>query len=148
MCVIGPGALTCQIAHERPFSAGSERTCYDHLMLNTSMLLSSRWPAKALAGIIAFSLGLAFTSPALAQGRDGWRMPGDQLAPSSPRDGVRSGRQVPLGEVVGQLRQRYGGEMVNADQQGDPPVYYVRWKTSDGRLVDVQVDARTGEVMR
>lgn len=75
-------------------------------------------------------------------------MPADQLAPNSPRDGVRSGRQVPLGEVVGQLRQRYGGEMINADQQGDPPVYRVRWKTGDGRLIDLQVDARTGEVMR
>lgn len=109
---------------------------------------SSRRPASMLLGLLALISGLGLASPALAQNGGRWRMPADQLAPNSPRDGVRAGRQVPLGEVVGQLRQRYGGEMINADQQGEPPVYRVRWKTGDGRLVDLQVDARTGEVMR
>ncbi len=118
------------------------------LMIKTSPLAFVDWPKLAACGALLVITVFGAAGPAFAQGGEGWRMPADQLAPSSPRDGVRSGRQVPLGEVVGQLRQRYGGEMVNADQQGDPPVYRVRWKTGDGRLVDVQVDARTGAVMR
>ena len=130
-------------------SAPVQRLCAKpSFMIKSSPFALRNWPKLAVCGGLLIIAAFGASGPAFAQGGERWRMPADQLAPSSPRDGVRSGRQVPLGEVIGQLRQRYGGEMVNADQQGDPPVYRVRWKTGDGRLVDVQVDARTGAVMR
>lgn len=133
------------IRHSAPVQRQRAKTLR---MIKPSPVASVNWPKRAASCALLVIAALGAAGPAFAQGGDRWRMPADQLAPSSPRDGVRSGRQVPLGEVIGQLRQRYGGEMVNADQQGDPPVYRVRWKTRDGRLVDVQVDARTGAVMR
>lgn len=79
-----------------------------------------------------------------AQGRRSPFQP-DQLAPSQPRDAVREGRQVPLSSIVARLRRQYGGELLDANQVGD--TYRIRWKTAEGRLLDLRVDAQTGAIV-
>lgn len=70
----------------------------------------------------------------------------DQLAPDSARQEVREGRRLPLGELFQRLRARYGGSQVDVlEDRG--ATYLIRWKTGDGRVMDLLVDARTGAVI-
>jgi hypothetical protein len=70
-----------------------------------------------------------------------------QLAPSSARDDVREGRRLSLGEIYQRLRARFGGDAVDVlEDRGDS--YVIRWKTRDGDVRDVVVDARSGQVLR
>jgi len=92
-------------------------------------------------------LALATLSPDLAeaQGQRNNPFQPDQLAPSQPRDAVREGRQMPLSAIVARLRRQFGGELLDANQVGD--VYRIRWKTAEGRLLDLSVDAQTGAIV-
>lgn len=70
----------------------------------------------------------------------------DNLAPERPREQVREGRRVSMGEVFQRLRARYGGSQVDVlEDRGS--IYVIRWKTGEGRVIDLTVDARTGDVV-
>ena len=70
-----------------------------------------------------------------------------QLAPDRAREDVREGRRLSLGEIYQRLRARFGGDAVDVlEDRGD--VYVIRWKTRDGQVRDVAVDARSGQVLR
>lgn len=70
-----------------------------------------------------------------------------QLAPDRAREDVREGRRLSLGEIYQRLRARFGGDAVDVlEDRGD--IYVIRWKTRDGQVRDVAVDARSGQVLR
>jgi len=98
---------------------------------------------KLKAAFLAVSVALAsVATPAAAQS-----FRPDQLAPERPRDQVREGRRMPLSEVFQRLRARYGGSQVDVLEDSGA-VYVIRWKTGDGRVLDLTVDARSGAVLR
>ena len=78
--------------------------------------------------------------PVLGAGR------GDQ---DQARDGVKSGRQVPLSRVLGMLSSRYPGRHLNTSMsdQGGRAAYFVQWQMADGRVVVFVVDAESGQVI-
>ena len=78
--------------------------------------------------------------PVLGAGR------GDQ---DQAREGVKSGRQVPLSRVLAMLSSRYPGRHLNTSMgdQGGRAAYFVQWQTADGRVVVFVVDAESGQVI-
>lgn len=97
----------------------------------------------ACALILACSGG----GPALARPAAGEAALFAQLAPDRARDDVREGRRLSLGEIYQRLRGRFGGDAVDVlEDRGD--LYVIRWKTRDGQVRDVVVDARSGQVLR
>ena len=78
--------------------------------------------------------------PVLGAGR------GDQ---DQARQGVKSGRQVPLSRVLAMLGQRYPGRHLNTSMgdQGGRAAYFVQWQMADGRGVVFVVDAESGQVI-
>lgn len=71
---------------------------------------------------------------------------GDQ---DQAREGVRSGRQVPLSRVLDMLRSRYPGRHLNTTQgeAGGRSAYFVQWQMENGRVVVFVVDAESGQVI-
>ncbi len=67
--------------------------------------------------------------------------PGNQWAPP----GERQEREVPLGSILRDLRQRYGGQQLDTSKSGDR--YIIQWLTQDGRRLTIEVDAATGRVI-
>ncbi len=85
----------------------------------------------------------ATTSPALAQrGRGG----GGNDSPFSqwdrPREDRQPQREVSLSDVLRDLRARYGGQHLDARRVGE--YYIIAWMTSDGRRLNIRVNAATG----
>jgi len=70
---------------------------------------------------------------------------GQNWSPDQARDGVRQGRLRPLSDIKAELQARHGGELLGASlvNEGDRPVYLIRWRTGDGRLLDLRIDARS-----
>ncbi|HBB56187.1 MAG TPA: hypothetical protein DCZ49_08390 [Hyphomonadaceae bacterium] len=56
---------------------------------------------------------------------------------------------LPLRTIIQRVNARAPGRMLDADlnSQGNRPVYRIRWLTEDGRRIDFQVDARSGQVL-
>jgi uncharacterized membrane protein YkoI len=81
-----------------------------------------------------------FGRPVLGAGR------GDQ---DQAREGVRSGRQVPLSRVLAMLASRYPGRHLNTTMgdAGGHAAYFVQWQMQDGRVVIFVVDAESGQVV-
>jgi Peptidase propeptide and YPEB domain. len=71
---------------------------------------------------------------------------GDQ---EQAREGVRSGRQVPLSRVLGMIASRNGGRHLNTMQgdSGGRPAYFVQWQLPNGRVVVFVVDAESGQII-
>jgi len=70
------------------------------------------------------------------------------------RAGVRDGRYVPLASILDWLEARYHGRAIEVefeaeaeDEDGDPPSYEVEWLTPQGRVVELEFDARNGELL-
>ncbi|ACG79106.1 conserved hypothetical protein [Phenylobacterium zucineum HLK1] len=98
--------------------------------------------AVLLAGAAAPAAAVAQEGrPALGAGR------GDQ---DQAREGVRSGRQVPLSRVLASIGARTPGRHLNTTmgEAGGRPAYYVQWQLDNGRVVVFVVDAESGQVMR
>jgi hypothetical protein len=88
----------------------------------------------------AFFLGLAamlVSAPASAQffPRSNW----------APREERAQDREVPLGEVLRDLRRQYGGQHLDAEKSDGR--YVISWITDDGRRLVIEVDASTGRVL-
>ena len=65
---------------------------------------------------------------------------GDQW--DRPRDERMQQRDVPLGDVLRDLRSRYGGQHLDARKAGG--YYIIAWMTEDGRRLNIRVNASTG----
>ena len=65
------------------------------------------------------------------------------------RDAVRSGRSLPLGAIVNQVKRRQPGRLLDADlnDRGGQLVYWLRWMTPNGNVLNMVVDARSGRVL-
>jgi uncharacterized membrane protein YkoI len=66
------------------------------------------------------------------------------------RAGVREGRYVPLASILDWLDARYHGRVIEVEleeEDGDPPTYEVEWLTPQGRVVEFEFDARSGELL-
>lgn len=82
--------------------------------------------------------------------------PGDSLGAGwrqqqgEARERVREGDTLPLARVLGEVRRRTPGRLLDAglEDQGGRPVYRIRWAAGDGRRIDYLVDARTGAILR
>ncbi|MFT5390132.1 MAG: hypothetical protein ACI8PT_000315 [Gammaproteobacteria bacterium] len=73
-----------------------------------------------------------------AQGRDHDRA----------RQAVRSGKVLPLSQILQPLRQRLGGRVLDAQLRPDQSQYIVKWLRQDGQVVVVTVDAVSGQIQR
>lgn len=100
--------------------------------------------AIALLGLVIASPDLASAQPYGGRGYGGAR--GDQEA---ARDGVRSGRRVPLGQVLANIGARNPGRHLDASpgEMGGRAVYYIQWQMPDGQVVVFIVDAETGQIL-
>ena len=96
--------------------------------------------ALATAALPAASLAQDTGRPSLGAGR------GDQ---DRAREGVKSGRQIPLAEVLRRLAQSNKGRQLNTTMgdAGGRPAYFVQWQKPDGHVVIFVVDAVTGNMM-
>jgi uncharacterized membrane protein YkoI len=98
--------------------------------------------------VVALTLLTAAPDLASAQGRGRGNAYGRERQDEA-YDARREGRIVPLEQVIGQIRARVGGRLLDADLQdrGGRPIYIVRWSSGDGRRIDFVVDAQTGAIL-
>jgi uncharacterized membrane protein YkoI len=74
-----------------------------------------------------------------------------RLSPDDARQAVTGGKQLALRDIVRSVRAQLPGELVDVlglESRGQRMVYRLRWKTADGRILDLDVDAETGAVLR
>jgi hypothetical protein len=62
------------------------------------------------------------------------------------RQEARQGRRLELGEVVRRVGSGRQGRMLGVQPRGDG-AYVVRWEYPGGRVADITIDARSGEVI-
>lgn len=107
---------------------------------------------RARLHIIGLAIGL-ITMGVDTSGLDGFG-PGPAQAQSSRqdhdrvRDNVRQGTLVPMGTVVKQLRKRFPGRLLDAEHRTDRGIYFIVWQTTEGEVLHINVDARTGRVLK
>lgn len=66
------------------------------------------------------------------------------------RQAVREGRYVPLSSLLDWIEARYHGRAIEVEleeEEGEPPTYEIEWLTPQGRVVEFEFDARTGELL-
>jgi uncharacterized membrane protein YkoI len=65
------------------------------------------------------------------------------------RDAVREGRFVSLSSILTWIESRYEGRAVEVEleEEGGIPLYEVEWLTPQGRMVELEFDARTGKLV-
>lgn len=65
------------------------------------------------------------------------------------RDAMRAGRVLPLAEIAPRVQRQVPGEIIeiSLDDDDDGPQYEIRMLTRDGRIVELEVDARTGRIL-
>lgn len=68
------------------------------------------------------------------------------------REGVRDGLFVPLEQIVGWVDAHYRGRLLEVefedeDDEGDPPTYEVEWLTPAGHVIELEFDARNGDLL-
>lgn len=62
------------------------------------------------------------------------------------REGVEAGRYVPLEDIIRDARQRYPGRIVEVELEDDDE-YEIEILQDDGTKVELDYDARTGELL-
>ncbi|MBU6372791.1 MAG: hypothetical protein KJS97_08690 [Alphaproteobacteria bacterium] len=73
-----------------------------------------------------------------------------RLTADDARDAVRAGRKKPLEALLPSIRSQLGGALMKVEGAGERdghPIYILRWKTDDGRLIFIEVDAETGAIL-
>ncbi|MCX8499029.1 MAG: PepSY domain-containing protein [Caulobacteraceae bacterium] len=105
-------------------------------------------PREALArshGLVDAAMGVMMAAAGPDSLGAGWRQQQGEA-----REAVQSGRAIPLGRVMEQIRRRTPGRPLDAgmEQSGGRAVYRVRWAAEDGRRIDYIVDAETGAILR
>lgn len=102
-----------------------------------------------MSGIFRFLLiaVLVVTSSVPALADRGWRGRGDH---DRARDGVRSGRLVPLEAILANIARSYPGYHIDVDgpyEAGGRLVYRIKWLTPDGHVIIIIADAETGQIL-
>ena len=62
---------------------------------------------------------------------------------------VASGQALPLAEILARLPADLAGQLLEAEleEEHGRPVYELDWLTPDGRVLELEVDARDGTVL-
>lgn len=97
----------------------------------------------------ALSFG-ALAPAALAQPQFGRGEIVQRLSPDQAREGAQQGRQLPLESLLPRIRAQVGdGQVLSTalEDRGGQRVYVLRWRSS-GRLMDLEVDAGNGQVLK
>ncbi|MEM9668831.1 MAG: PepSY domain-containing protein [Pseudomonadota bacterium] len=84
------------------------------------------------------------TQPVLAQS---WAEPGTRIG----RDSSENSGNMRLQEIINRLKRQYGGRYVTSKpmpSKADIKWYRIDWITDDGRKIRLDVDAKTGRVIR
>jgi uncharacterized membrane protein YkoI len=101
------------------------------------------------SAILVLLAALAVAAPSQAQG---WKPDlGQRLDGERARDAWQAGKMRRLDELLPVIREQLGGDLVKSEGVGERdgrPVYLLRWRTGDGRLVFIEVDGETGRVLR
>lgn len=63
------------------------------------------------------------------------------------RDALRSGRVLSLAEIMKRVTTRYPGEVLEAELDDDDAEYELRILTRGGRIIELEVDGRTGRIL-
>ncbi len=97
---------------------------------------------------LLFALALT-AAPAAFAAPEGVRVAQIELQPQSliPIQD-RGSRQniLPLREIVDMVRSRFGGDLIGARlEQGQSPVYVLRWRMPNSDVQDIRVDAVSGQ---
>ncbi|HYD65383.1 PepSY domain-containing protein [Azospirillum sp.] len=66
------------------------------------------------------------------------------------RDAVRDGRALPLERIVEKARTAFGGDVldVELEDEDDALRYELKVMTADGRILKLEYDAATGDLLR
>ena len=88
-----------------------------------------------------------------------WPAPADDK--DRARDAATSGRILPLAAIVERATSQFGGTVLDVEYEDeddageragqgsrDPGIYQVKLLTADGRVLKLDYDARTGELIR
>lgn len=98
-----------------------------------------------------FYAALCFLMLLLTAPQTGWaeRFPLGSSLQDEARTRVREGDILPLGRVLADVRRRNPGTLLDAglERSRGGPVYHIRWLTRDGRRIDYEVDARSGDIL-
>lgn len=137
----------------RPFMEGSKSGSY-LLVVFAPRCLAFRPALRSLLSVRRLALTLAPLALALAlavggPGAAGARDDRDDDA-ARARAGVRAGRYVPLASILDWLEARYHGEAIEVELEeddGERATYEVEWLTPQGRVIEFEFDARTGELL-
>ena len=92
--------------------------------------------------ILSLLCAILFAMPASSQVGGGF---GQSWSPDQARDAVKNGQNKSLGEIYAGLRQKYGGKALDA-RLIDGNTYSIVWESGNGRVLNLIVDARTGQV--
>jgi uncharacterized membrane protein YkoI len=62
---------------------------------------------------------------------------------------VESGRVLPLAEILARLPADLSGRLLEAELEVEHgrPVYELEWLTPDGRVLELEIDARDGSLL-
>jgi uncharacterized membrane protein YkoI len=73
---------------------------------------------------------------------------GDDAA-AKARTGVQEGQLVPLESILAWIEARYAGRFVEAEleEEHGTPIYEIEWRMPQGRLIELEFDARTGALL-
>jgi uncharacterized membrane protein YkoI len=97
--------------------------------------------------ILALTLA---TASAASAAPEGMRLAQAQIQPDGlmPVQDRHQQRQdvLPLREIVDMVRARFGGDLIGARlEQGQRPVYVLRWRMPNNDVQDIRVDAVSGQ---
>jgi uncharacterized membrane protein YkoI len=69
---------------------------------------------------------------------------------AAPSHEVAQADVLSLGSVLETIAQRFPGHALDAQLSGNrqPRVYRIKWLGEDGRVRDITVDARTGQILQ
>ncbi|MEM9938097.1 MAG: PepSY domain-containing protein [Pseudomonadota bacterium] len=98
------------------------------------------------AAISLTLIGLCvFAIPANAHAQVGNSFTADEARQARDRGAV-----VPLKDIFRDLKKRHGGYQIDANlyNRGNRQVYVIDWMTGKGERIRVEVDAKTGRVIK
>ncbi|MFA9460425.1 PepSY domain-containing protein [Thiohalorhabdus methylotrophus] len=105
--------------------------------------MKTRFPPSirgfALLGLAGLVCLLLVSLPLLADETE-WRELHEQ---------VESGELRPLSDIIGELKKRYRGQVIDVELEGGEGdrVYEIELLGADGQVVEFEVDGRNGEIL-
>lgn len=101
---------------------------------------------RFLSVVVALALSAAVPAGA---GEAQVRSPyASQLRQDEAREETREGRRLELSEVLRRVEAGRQGRMLPGGVQPRGDFYVIQWEYPGGRVVNIYVDARTGQIIR